>query len=404
MISLECSNCKTVLNIDDAFAGGVCRCQQCGTIQTVPKIGQRPSNPMEEPQSANSPKALFKRKGRIESALSPYNDQLDKAADEISPSDMNSAAVVGQVGRRPQGDGSGMPSPGASFAGPSPSAVGRVGGQASPRVATPQAAAPVPAAKPAPAPAPTAVNPIRPSTAAQAPEVHVAPHPAGSKSKLIFISLGILVLLLLGGAVFYVIFGTGGNSDQTSNKTDGTQTASKGNDTPDARSGTPSICGITLRGKVIVYIVDRAGCTSNGFQKMLAACYTSIESLTTSRKFQMIIWNNHRDLAYPADKPVIASATNLAACQKATSDTYAGASDLSAALRKALDSKDDEIILMSAVDLDDATGQDIRTALDQKSVKFHGIAVGLDLSGDTLKSLTNKFNGSYRKEDLSQLK
>ena len=36
MIRLECTNCKQTLEIDDAFAGGVCRCQYCGTIQTVP--------------------------------------------------------------------------------------------------------------------------------------------------------------------------------------------------------------------------------------------------------------------------------------------------------------------------------------------------------------------------------
>jgi Tfp pilus assembly protein FimV len=37
MIRLNCTNCKAQLSIDDAFAGGVCRCQYCGTIQTVPK-------------------------------------------------------------------------------------------------------------------------------------------------------------------------------------------------------------------------------------------------------------------------------------------------------------------------------------------------------------------------------
>src|ERR1700681_1316988 len=36
MISITCTNCQSVLTIDDAFAGGVCRCQFCGTIQTVP--------------------------------------------------------------------------------------------------------------------------------------------------------------------------------------------------------------------------------------------------------------------------------------------------------------------------------------------------------------------------------
>ena len=36
MISLSCTHCEKVLTIDEAFAGGVCRCQHCGTIQTVP--------------------------------------------------------------------------------------------------------------------------------------------------------------------------------------------------------------------------------------------------------------------------------------------------------------------------------------------------------------------------------
>ena len=37
MITITCSNCQTQLTMDEAFAGGVCRCQHCGTIQTVPK-------------------------------------------------------------------------------------------------------------------------------------------------------------------------------------------------------------------------------------------------------------------------------------------------------------------------------------------------------------------------------
>jgi hypothetical protein len=36
MIRIACTHCKTVLTVDDAFAGGVCRCQHCGTIQVVP--------------------------------------------------------------------------------------------------------------------------------------------------------------------------------------------------------------------------------------------------------------------------------------------------------------------------------------------------------------------------------
>ncbi|MGD1276145.1 MAG: hypothetical protein ABR964_02840 [Tepidisphaeraceae bacterium] len=36
MIRIACTKCKSVLTVDDAFAGGVCRCQYCRTIQMVP--------------------------------------------------------------------------------------------------------------------------------------------------------------------------------------------------------------------------------------------------------------------------------------------------------------------------------------------------------------------------------
>jgi hypothetical protein len=36
MIRISCTSCKAVLSVDDGFAGGVCRCQHCGTIQVVP--------------------------------------------------------------------------------------------------------------------------------------------------------------------------------------------------------------------------------------------------------------------------------------------------------------------------------------------------------------------------------
>ena len=36
MIQLTCPNCQTELEIDDGFAGGICRCFDCGTLMTVP--------------------------------------------------------------------------------------------------------------------------------------------------------------------------------------------------------------------------------------------------------------------------------------------------------------------------------------------------------------------------------
>ncbi|HEV8605873.1 MAG TPA: hypothetical protein VGQ99_10930 [Tepidisphaeraceae bacterium] len=61
MISLTCTSCKKVLQIDDAFAGGVCRCKFCGTIQTVPSKTRAasPTAATVPPKAAPPPKTLF---------------------------------------------------------------------------------------------------------------------------------------------------------------------------------------------------------------------------------------------------------------------------------------------------------------------------------------------------------
>jgi hypothetical protein len=56
VISLTCTSCQKVLEIDDAFAGGVCRCQYCGTIQTVPS---------RKAGAATATKTLYQKKPRL---------------------------------------------------------------------------------------------------------------------------------------------------------------------------------------------------------------------------------------------------------------------------------------------------------------------------------------------------
>lgn len=58
MIRISCTNCKTILSIDDAFAGGVCRCQHCGTIQTVPVNARESSGANVSGQSMGGSRAI----------------------------------------------------------------------------------------------------------------------------------------------------------------------------------------------------------------------------------------------------------------------------------------------------------------------------------------------------------
>jgi hypothetical protein len=60
MISLTCTTCRSLLQIDDAFAGGVCRCQHCGTIQTVPSHLKGGATATAEA------KTLYKHRSRVD--------------------------------------------------------------------------------------------------------------------------------------------------------------------------------------------------------------------------------------------------------------------------------------------------------------------------------------------------
>jgi len=97
MISLTCTSCKTTLEIDDAFAGGVCRCRHCGTIQTVPstlKKGTRPGAPPGPAGPAAPSKALYQRKPP---APRPAVSDTDEADDDVTPGRRSRAAAPESV-------------------------------------------------------------------------------------------------------------------------------------------------------------------------------------------------------------------------------------------------------------------------------------------------------------------
>src|SRR6266576_2523460 len=78
MISLTCTSCQKVLEIDDAFAGGVCRCQYCGTIQTVPARLKGNSK-----VGATTAKTLYQKKPRVPGQPS---SGLEDLADAVTTS------------------------------------------------------------------------------------------------------------------------------------------------------------------------------------------------------------------------------------------------------------------------------------------------------------------------------
>src|SRR5436190_20687674 len=84
MIRITCTQCRNLLEIDDAFAGGVCRCQHCGTIQTVPASLKRASR-SGAPQPAVS-KALYQKKPRTPGEVGRSGSGLEALADSVGAS------------------------------------------------------------------------------------------------------------------------------------------------------------------------------------------------------------------------------------------------------------------------------------------------------------------------------
>ena len=83
MIELICTHCRATLEMDDGFAGGACRCQHCGTIQTVPS---RLKNKNGAPKKTRT---LYQN--RPEPAVP--SSGLDQLADVVASSGLNSARL-----------------------------------------------------------------------------------------------------------------------------------------------------------------------------------------------------------------------------------------------------------------------------------------------------------------------
>jgi len=87
-IELDCPNCREHLVLDQAFAGGVCRCSSCGTLMSVPKAdelgnAQRRAAPSARPEVPAGTKSSIKRKRRrMEDEISREAQSEQRRAEE----------------------------------------------------------------------------------------------------------------------------------------------------------------------------------------------------------------------------------------------------------------------------------------------------------------------------------
>ncbi|MDB5172188.1 MAG: hypothetical protein JWN51_961 [Phycisphaerales bacterium] len=356
MISITCTHCQTVLNIDDAFAGGVCRCQHCGTIQTVPAHLKNGSAP-----APSSSKALYQNKARASAGAAPQGGrrELDDLAQAVASSGLSNSGLSGSgLNNR-----SGSPLPAASSS-----------------RASLRPAGPVQAASPAPA--------TEQEQRRERKSVPLIP---------VLAIGGGLVVVLIGLGVFLALRGP--NPSSTTSGTGGTGSTVAG----------PGLCGVSITSPSVVYVLDRGNATAHLFDPLKAATYRSLESLGPDRKFEVIFWNNGgEDAAYPADSLANATPEEIEKCKRAFEDLVGtGNSHLRGALDKAMARQPAAIVIATGKDRldsdDDLALADAQEAAKGK-VKFYTFAVGKEIENPVLKIAASATGGQYRQVPESELR
>jgi hypothetical protein len=300
--------------MDDAFAGGVCRCRFCGTIQTVPsKLKDRNGS-----KHRTGSKAIYAKSARGEAIPSSGLDQLAQVV-----------ASSGLVSDRLRDE--------------------TLGRQTKP-----------------------------------------------SKQRLMLLVAGaILALGLLIGGWFAL---KSGSTTRQAGPLDAGLTGRGDNVSGTDSHVPPNFCEIPLHERTVVYVLDRGGSAVDLFSFLKEVTYKSVESLGTDRKFQIIFWNNGADDAYPAS-PTHAQSHSIEAARRTLDGIYAqGQTDVGSALKLAIQSRPDVIILATAKgwQLDHTFIDQVMGIRKDLPIKIHTVTLGGSEQSEALKTIALRTGGESR--------
>lgn len=359
MIILTCTKCQATLEMDDAFAGGVCRCQHCGTIQTVParlKQGGRPAAPTAGDN--DGPKALYSIR-----------------------------APAGTGGNGSGGNGSGgngrgsHGSPGAAHGlddlATAVASSGISSGLADRRPTAPYAA---PAALYKPPPRRTGL--------------FVALGAAGG-----VVGLGVL-------AWVFVLRPGSAPSPSPGGTAPGDPVESVNTAKPSPAALGPHFATLPLDAKRVVFVIDRGNASQEVFDPLKAALIESLTSLGPEREFQVLFWTTEgqadaAEFAYPKGGTAKGNPGRVDDLRKQIEDVSAGgATDVGPAIREAMRRDPDAVVIATAKgsQLDEqAFVTPVLDARGGRPVAIH--TVDLDRTGDgrpVLEAVAKRTGGQYK--------
>lgn len=261
MIRINCVKCRATLEIDDGFAGGVCRCIHCAAMQSVPKRakpGLRTAAPTES-------RALYSPPSRV-GATAGLLDPSSIAGSDLSGSGLG-------------GSGGGLGSP----AVPSANRPGAAGAKVR--------------------------SPLR--------------YVLFGAVAVVVVLAGVVLRLINGGSgeKSTSAFNAPAATDPVAGKAVRPEPAGEFNPSA-ARVGaadpinTPTFCGLPLKEPSLIYLIDRGGMSTDVLAATRQALTRSIDSLHPNQTFQIILWDSDREgtpIEIPPTGPTAATADAFAA-------------------------------------------------------------------------------------------
>ena len=366
MIQLNCTSCQALLTIDDAFAGGVCRCRHCGTIQTVPKhLKDASAQPAAVAAAAPAaPRTLYRNKMSADAGVgSGSGSGLDDLANLVASSGLSSKRLM----RGEKANGRPI-----EVLPPVSRKITGVLVAAGVIIAALLAVIVLMALREK---APDPVANVTPQPAA----------PATDPNKLEF---------KLGAPGTTV---GGSNNVATA-------------PAPEARKD-PNFLGTPISESSVVYVLDRgqASAQEGRLDLLREAAFRSAESLGENRKFQILYWAIGGDvLRSPSDGIHSARAERLGRAREVIEKSLGPSSvrtEAGPAIAMAVKSKPEAIILVAVkVHLSDEFKDEVLKARGDSKVRIHCFSLAQPQLADVLKSIAAETGGQYRDVSMQELR
>jgi hypothetical protein len=453
-VVIQCNKCRTILEVDDGFRGGVCRCSECGTLLEVPlatRTSTRPASPIANP-GANAPRReattadevrpssgrnSVPEGARPSSAKRPPSKETLAAVENVRPTSNPKPAMKPAVEVRPSAAEVENVRPSSAKRPPSKeslAALENIRPTSNPKPAS------RPAERSAPKPTPTEsvtplpnpiTSPIAKRTAKVAPknparkpgnqlaaieeavDVEIAEHhipitkAEGVNRTALMIAGAIFAGLVVIGLIIFIALMFSGNSNSTSG-------SGSGNDkNPNTNNGTvvevkvgaigPNFLSIPIVGKRVIFSIDGSNANGDYFDLVLKSVYAAVNSQETNGQHAVVIWREGGIRREPAHG--FRGRNEIAATRNALEDVRAlGMSDAAICMTQTVSEPDvDQIFFVTAkYGLSTNMAVPVMKANTRK-VRIDAIKLASKDDNSPLQRLADEFKGKFLQLDRTSL-